>query len=59
MSIIDTQSVKISRHVNSVCGLDGNKKIKGRKQHVVVDTLGLSMSIDIHKANIHDNKEAP
>ena len=36
-------------------GIDGNKKIKGRKQQTVVDVLGLPMAISIHEANIHDS----
>ena len=32
------------------------KKIKGRKRHIVVDTMGNILSIDIHAANIHDTK---
>ena len=34
---------------------DGNKKIKGRKEHIVVDTLGLPMSVRFHPANVHDS----
>ena len=35
------------------------KKIKGRKQHVIVDTLGLPMAVAVHEANINDSKGAP
>ncbi|MCF0104963.1 MAG: transposase [Eggerthellaceae bacterium] len=35
--------------------MDGNKKIKGRKEHIVVDTLGFPMSVAVHEANIHDS----
>lgn len=40
-------------------GIDGNKKVKGRKEYIVVDTLGLPMAIAVHEANLHDSKEAP
>jgi len=40
-------------------GLDGNKKIKGRKRHMIVDTQGNLMSIAVHEANVHDSKGAP
>ena len=59
LGIIDSRSVKTSHHVDSDRGIDGNKKIKGRKQHVIVDTLGLPMGITIHEANIYDSKGAP
>jgi putative transposase len=58
MGIIDSRSVKTSHHVDSDRGIDGNKKIKGRKEHIIVDTLGLPMSIKIQPANIHDSKGA-
>ena len=58
LGIIDSRSVKTSHHVDTDRGIDGNKKIKGRKEHIVVDTLGLPMSINVHEANIHDSKGA-
>jgi transposase len=36
------------------CGYDAGKKIKGKKRHVLVDTLGLLMHVVIHSANIQD-----
>jgi putative transposase len=32
------------------------KKIKGRKRHIVVDTMGNLLAITVHAANIHDTK---
>ena len=32
------------------------KKVKGRKRHIVVDTLGCLLSAEVHAANIHDTK---
>lgn len=58
LGIMDSRSVKTSHHVDSQRGIDGNKKIKGGKEHVVVDTLGLPMSVKVHPANIHDSKGA-
>lgn len=40
-------------------GIDGNRRITRRKQHLVVDTLGFPMAIGVHEANIHDCKGAP
>jgi putative transposase len=30
------------------------KKVKGRKRHIAVDTLGNLLSVKVHAANIHD-----
>ena len=32
------------------------KKVKGRKRHIVVDILGCILAVDVHAANIHDTK---
>ncbi len=32
----------------------GGKKVKGRKRHIVVDTLGNLIAVIVHAANIHD-----
>ena len=58
LGIIDSRSVKTSHHVDSDRGLDGNKKIKGRKQHIIVDAQGNLMAIAVHEANVHDTAEA-
>ena len=36
LGIMDSRSVKTSHHVDSDRGIDGNKKIKGRKEHIIV-----------------------
>ena len=60
MGIIDSRSVKTSHHAAPGSkGIDGNKRIKGRKEHVVVDTLGLPMAVAVYEANLHDSKGAP
>ncbi len=59
LGIIDSRSVKTSHHVDSDRELDGNKKVKGRKQHIIVDTQGNLMSVAVHEANVHDSKGAP
>ena len=59
IGIIDSRSVKTSHHIDSDRGLDGNKKIKGRKQHIIVDIQGNLMAIAVHEAKVHDSKGAP
>ncbi len=55
VGIVDSQSVKACNLCEGDIGYDGGKKIKGRKRHIVVDTLGLIMITVIHAANIHDS----
>ena len=41
MLSIDSQSVKAGPFVSEEKGIDGNKKVNGRKRHIITDTLGL------------------
>jgi putative transposase len=52
---IDSQSVKIGTLINQDVGIDGNKKVNGRKRNIVVDTLGLPLAIYVCAANIADS----
>ncbi|HMB92812.1 MAG TPA: IS5 family transposase [Rhodothermales bacterium] len=56
-AVIDCQSVKTAVF-NPARGYDGFKKIKGRKRHVLTDTLGLLLSVVVHKANLHESLQA-
>ena len=58
LGIIDSRSAKTSQLVDKKRGIDVNKKVKGRRDQVVVDTLGLPMAVSVHEANIHDSKGA-
>lgn len=42
-----------------VCGFDASKKIKGRKRHIVTDTLGLMVGLVVHGADVQDRDGAP
>ena len=53
--LIDSQSVK-TQYASEDRGFDGNKKIKGRKRHIVVDTLGNLLHVQVHAANQTDTK---
>jgi putative transposase len=52
MEIIDFKSVKTSHHIDFNRGIDGNKKTEGQKEHIIVDTLDIQMSLKIQPANI-------
>src|SRR5262245_45031899 len=50
---IDSQSIKTATQGTAV-GFDGNKKIKGRKRHVLVDTLRLILAVVVTSAGADD-----
>lgn len=56
-AVIDAQSTRISPQ-GGEAGWDGGKKVKGRKRHVVVDTLGLVLAVSVTAANVHDSAAA-
>jgi putative transposase len=45
--------------VSQSVGYDGGKKIKGRKRHIAVDTLGLLLAVAVTSAAVDDAKAAP
>ena len=55
--MIDSQSVKTAQMAETR-GFDGNKKVKGRKRHVVSDTLGFPLIVKVHDANLSDGKQS-
>ena len=57
-AIMDSQSVKTVEESASMCGFDAHKHIKGRKRHLLVDTLGLPLSVYVTPADMHDTQGA-
>jgi putative transposase len=51
--IMDSQSVKVSDQ-GGLSGYDGHKKIKGRKRHILVDTVGNLLEVVVTAANTND-----
>lgn len=56
--VMDSQSVKTTES-GGVCGFDAGKKIKGRKRHILTDTLGLLLFVIVHAAGVQDRDGAP
>ncbi len=56
-AIIDSQSVKTDEQANWR-GYDAGKKIKGRKRHILVDTLGLLLEAKVLTADVQDRDAA-
>ncbi|MBD2700258.1 IS5 family transposase [Spirosoma sp. BT702] len=53
---VDSQSVRKGLWVSEETGLDGNKRVNGRKRHLAVDSLGLPVAIYVSAANLADGQ---
>jgi putative transposase len=53
-AIMDSQSVKTTEESAHPSGYDAHKNVKGRKRHLLVDTLGLPLSVYVSPADVQD-----
>ncbi|EFO81903.1 transposase IS5 family protein [Oscillochloris trichoides DG-6] len=56
--VMDTQRIKSTEVGGPERGVDGGKKVKGRKRHLLVDTGGLLITAVVHAANTYDGAGA-
>jgi putative transposase len=56
-SAADSQSVKTTPQ-GGAHGFDSGKKVKGRKRHLGVDSLGLLLAVVVTAADVHDSRAA-
>ena len=55
--VIDSQTVRTTE-AGGPRGYDAGKKINGRKRHLITDTIGLPVALDVHPANVQDRDGA-
>lgn len=56
-AIVDAQSTRSTAQGGNT-GFDAGKKVKGRKRHLVVDTVGLLLAVTITAASVQDRDAA-
>src|SRR6185369_10012019 len=59
LGVIDSQSVPSTAAGGEERGYDGGKKIKGRKRHILTDSMGLLLAVVVTAARTDDGRAAP
>src|SRR5215211_4204864 len=59
LGVIDSQSVPSTAVGGEERGYDGGKKIKGRKRHILTDSMGLLLAVLVTAARVDDGRAAP
>jgi putative transposase len=57
-AVMDSQSVKTVEESAGICGYDAHKCVKGRKRHLLVDTLDLPIAWYVTPADLSDSQGA-
>ena len=57
-AILDSQSVETATMIHLEVGYDSGKQVKGRKRHLLVDTLGLLMAVVVTAASVPEREGA-
>jgi len=58
-AVVDSQSVPTGRQGGPGRGRDPSKQVKGRKRHVITDTLGLLLGVMVGSASDSDGQRLP
>lgn len=53
--LVDSQSVRLAPMIYEERGIDGHKKINGRKRQILTDTGGRIWAVAVHAANVSDS----
>ena len=57
LGLVDSQSIKLAPMIFEHRGIDGNKKVNGRKRHILTPVLGRTYCVHLHAANQHDRPQ--